>query len=398
MHQLNGSRMSDLLSLAQSMTHPAKKTQSRWLIFSILFVAVVAGVGVAVWYLREARWYETTDNAYLTGNLVEVSAQIDGTVVWIGPEQNQTVSRGQEILRLADGDELELLELRKHELALAVQDVLTLRAEVKRLEAERRLRVVTHDLAAEEFERRKRLYPKNMVSKEELDAAQAREAETSVALETALLALQKSQVRAGKQSLNEHPMVRVAAARVRSAYRDWRKTRIISPVDGEIARRRVQAGQSISKGAPLFTIAERDNAWIEANFKETQLRHIRPGQPVDIHSDLYGSDFLIEGAVQTIGTGTGSVFSLLPPQNATGNWIKIVQRVPVRIVLKDGFDQQHPLPFGSSLAVSVDTHDRSGQRLQPVTGSDPVADADIYSYLDKGADELVTRIIASSQN
>lgn len=380
------------------MTRSTKKTQSRWLIFSILFVAAVAGAGIAVWYFWEARWYETTDNAYLTGNLIEVSAQIDGTVVWIGPEQNQAVTRAQEILRLADGDELELLELRKHELALAVQDVLTLRAEVKRLEAERRLKVVTHDLAVDEYERRKRLYPQNMVSKEELDSARAREAETRVALETAKLALQKSQVRAGEQALNEHPMVRVVAARVRSAYRGWRKTQVISPVDGEIARRRVQAGQSISKGAPLFTIAERNTAWIEANFKETQLRHIRPGQPVEIYSDLYGSDFSLKGTVQTIGTGTGSVFSLLPPQNATGNWIKIVQRVPVRIVLNGGFDQQHPLPFGSSMAVRVDTHDRSGQRLPQVTGTGPVADADIYSYLDKGANELVARIIASNQN
>lgn len=380
------------------MTHSVRKTQSRRLIFSILFVAAVAGVGVGAWYWWDARWYETTDNAYLTGNLIEVSAQIDGTVVWIGPEQNQPVTRGQEILRLADGDELELLELRKHELALAVQDVLTLRAEVKRLEGERRLKVVHHELAADEFERRKRLYPQNMVSKEELDAAQAREAETRVALETAQLALQKAQVRAGEQALNEHPMVKVAAARVRSAYRDWRKTRVVSPVHGEIARRRVQAGQSISKSAPLFTIAERNSAWVEANFKETQLRHIRPGQPVEITSDLYGSDFSLKGTVQTIGTGTGSVFSLLPPQNATGNWIKIVQRVPVRILLNAGFDPQHPLPFGSSMAVRIDTHDRSGQRLQQAAGTGPVADANIYSYLDDGADDVVARIIASSQD
>jgi len=379
------------------MTRSTRKTQSRWLSFSILFIAAVAAAGVAAWYLWEARWYETTDNAYLTGNLIEVSAQTDGTVVWIGPEQNQAVTRAQEILRLADGDELELLELRKHELALAVQDVLTLRAEVQRLEAERRLKVVTHNLAADEFERRKRLYPQNMVSKEELDSARAREAETRVALETAQLALQKAQVGAGDQALDEHPRVRVAAARVRSAYRDWRKTQVIAPVDGEIARRRVQAGQSISKGAPLFTIAQRNNAWVEANFKETQLRHIRPGQPVEIHSDLYGSDFTLKGTVQTIGTGTGSVFSLLPPQNATGNWIKIVQRVPVRIVLNDGFDPQHPLPFGSSMAVRVDTHNRSGQRLPPIASTDPVADADIYRYLDKGANELVARIIASNQ-
>ena len=372
--------------------------QSKRLISLILVVAILAGAGAAAWYYWQAQWYESTDNAYLTGNLTEVSAQIGGTVVWIGPEQNQTVQRGQKILRLADGDELELLALRKNELALAVQDVLTLRAEVDRLQAEQRLRAVTHDLAEGEFERRQRLFPKNMVSKEELDSARTREAETQVALETARLALVKARVRAGKQALAEHPMVMVAAARLRSAYRDWRKTRVITPVDGEIARRRVQAGQRIAPGTPLFSITERDSAWIEANFKETQLRHIRPGQPVEVSSDLYGKDITLRGSVDSIGTGTGSVFSLLPPQNATGNWIKIVQRVPVRIKLDDGFDRQHPLPFGASLDVRVDTHNRSGPPLSAQQASKPVADADIYGYQDEGAEELIAEIIVSNRS
>jgi membrane fusion protein (multidrug efflux system) len=372
--------------------------QRKRLISFILVLAILAGAGAAAWYFWQGRWHESTDNAYLTGNLIEVSAQIGGTVVWIGREQNHAVHRGQEILRLADGDELELLALRENELALAVQDVLTLRAEVDRLIAEQRLKAVTHDLAEDEFERRQRLFPKNMVSKEELDAARTREAETQVALETARLALVKAQVRAGVQALVDHPMVMVAAARLRTAYRDWRKTRVIAPVDGEIARRRAQAGQRIAQGTPLFSIAERGSAWIEANFKETQLRHIRPGQPVEIRSDLYGKDVTLKGSVDSIGIGTGSVFSLLPPQNATGNWIKIVQRVPVRIKLDEGFDTQHPLPFGASLDVRVDTHNRSGPRLRVDQAVEPVADADIYGYQDEGAEELIARIIASNQN
>ncbi len=372
--------------------------QRKRLISFILVLAILAGAGAAAWYFWQGRWHESTDNAYLTGNLIEVSAQIGGTVVWIGREQNHAVHRGQEILRLADGDELELLALRENELALAVHDVLTLRAEVDRLIAEQRLRAVTHDLAEDEFERRQRLFPKNMVSKEELDAARTREAETQVALETARLALVKAQVRAGVQALVDHPMVMVAAARLRTAYRDWRKTRVIAPVDGEIARRRAQAGQRIAQGTPLFSIAERGSAWIEANFKETQLRHIRPGQPVEIRSDLYGKDVTLKGSVDSIGIGTGSVFSLLPPQNATGNWIKIVQRVPVRIKLAEGFDTQHALPFGASLDVRVDTHNRSGPRLRVDQSVEPVADADIYGYQDEGAEELIARIIASNQN
>jgi len=374
---------------------PARRKR---LISLILILAVIVGASAAAWYFWQGRWFESTDNAYITGNLVEVSAQIGGTVVWIGREQNQTVHRGQEILRLADGDELELLALRENELALAVQDVLTLRAEVDRLQAEQRLKVVTHDLAEDEFKRRQRLFLKNMVSREELDAARTREAETNVALETARLALVKARVRAGRQVLGDHPMVMVAAARLRTAYRDWRKTRIIAPVDGEIARRRAQAGQRIAQGTPLFSIAERGTAWIEANFKETQLRYIRPGQPVEIHSDLYGKEIKLKGRVDSIGIGTGSVFSLLPPQNATGNWIKIVQRVPVRINLEGGFDTAHPLPFGASLAVRVDTHNRSAPAISVRQAAEAVADADIYGYQDEGAEELVARIIASNSN
>ena len=380
------------------MDDSPKPGQRKRLISFILVLAILAGAGAAAWHFWQGRWYESTDNAYLTGNLIEVSAQIGGTVVWIGREQNHAVHRGQEILRLADGDELELLALRENELALAVQDVLTLRAEVDRLIAEQRLKAVTHDLAEDEFERRQRLFPRNMVSKEELDAARTREAETQVALETARLALVKARVRAGQQALVDHPMVMVAAARLRTAYRDWRKTRVIAPVDGEIARRRAQAGQRIAQGTPLFSIAERDSAWVEANFKETQLRHIRPGQPVEIRSDLYGKDVTLQGSVDSIGIGTGSVFSLLPPQNATGNWIKIVQRVPVRITLDEGFDTEHPLPFGASLDIRIDTRDRSGPALRVSQSIEPVADADIYDYQNEGAEELIARIIASNQN
>lgn len=378
------------------MSDSQKSGRRRSTLLVILSLTLVAGGAGAAWYQLYGRWYETTDNAYVTGNLVEVNAQIGGTVVWIGPEENQVVEQGQAILRLDDGDARALLELRKHQLALAVREVLTLRAEVDRLGAEQRLRAVTHERARDEFRRRQQLFPQNMVSKEELDSARTREAETRVALETAHLALARARVRAGTQALSDHPEVMAAASQLRTAFRDWRKTEVIAPVGGEIARRRVQAGQRVAAGSPLFSIAQRDSAWIEANFKETQLRHIRPGQPVAIRSDLYGDDVTLEGRIESVGVGTGAVFSLLPPQNATGNWIKIVQRVPVRIGLAQGFDHAHPLPFGASLHVKVDTHDRSGPPLTVSQNAQPVADAHIYGYQDRGADEMIAGIIAAN--
>jgi len=378
------------------MSEAEQKSRRSATIFAILALTLVAGGAGAVWYQLYGRWHETTDNAYVTGNLVEVNAQVGGTVVWIGPEENQVVEQGQAILRLDEGDARALLELRKQQLALAVREVLTLRAEVDRLGAEQRLKAVTHDLANDEFRRRQQLFPQNMVSKEELDAARTREAETRVALETARLALAKARVRAGSQPIAAHPEVMAAASQLRTAFRDWRKTRVIAPVEGEIARRRVQAGQRVTTGTPLFSIAQRDSAWIEANFKETQLRNIRPGQPVAIRSDLYGEEVTLAGRVESIGVGTGAVFSLLPPQNATGNWIKIVQRVPVRIGLTGGFDPAHPLPFGASLHVRVDTHDRSGPPLSVTREREPVAEANIYGYQDEGAEAMIAGIIAAN--
>jgi membrane fusion protein (multidrug efflux system) len=312
-------------------------------------------------------------------------------------EENDAVTAGSEILRLDDGDTLEALELAKHQLALVIRDVNVLHARVQRLRAEVRLRSVTHELAQDEYQRRKRLVDDNMVSIEELDSARTREEETLGMLETAELALQEALLEAGTRDLPANPLVMAAAASLRTAYRDWRKTVILAPASGEIARRGVQVGQRVDIASPLITIAERQSAWVEANFKENQLANIRPGQAVTMVSDLYGDALTLSGRVESIGTGTGAVFSLLPPQNATGNWIKIVQRVPVRISLDEPADAEHPLPFGASLSVRVDTSERTGPRRPPVPRATTVAETAVFSQQDLGASELIASIIAANR-
>jgi membrane fusion protein (multidrug efflux system) len=364
----------------------------------LLIVLVFAAIGgaAALWYWRVGQWRETTENAYLTGNLVTVSAEVSGTVVRIAAEENDAVAAGAELVSLAEGDAAQALDAATQQLALAVQEVRALRAQVGRARAELHLREVTARLARDEYTRRQRLSARKMLAEEELDAARTRAEETAGALETARQALLEAEVRAGEGAIEHHPRVTTAASLVRAAWREWRKTRVPAPVSGRIARRRVQLGQRVNAGAPLFSIVEDGALWVEANFKEDQLRHMRSGQPVELRSDLYGEDWLLRGHVSGIGAGTGAVFAVLPPQNATGNWIKIVQRVPVRIELDEPPGAEHPLPLGASLAVHVDTHDRRGSRLPLARPTPAAARSAVYDDHDQGVEALITDTIAAA--
>lgn len=373
---------------------PARTRRLRMLI--VLLILSLAAGALTLWYLRIAQWREVTDNAYLTGNLVTVAAEIDGTVVRIAREDNETVGPGEELALIEDTDLRVALDTRRQMLVLAVQEVLARREMAERAAAELRLKEITHRLAVDEYERRKRLHARRMLAEEELDAARTRAEETAGELETARHALAEARVRAGSGDVAAHPMVSAAAASLRSAWINLQKTRVPAPVAGVVARRRVQVGQRVMPGTPLFSIAGAGSVWVEANFKESQLRHMRPGQPVSIRSDLYAGEMPLSGRVESIGSGTGSVFAVLPAQNATGNWIKIVQRVPVRIQLDGTPDRERPLPFGASLRVEVDTHDRRGPRLAPPRAAGERESSTAYSGREVGADALVAETIATA--
>ena len=365
------------------------------LVIIVCLLGAAAGAG-ALWYLRVGQWRETTDNAYLTGNIVTVAAEVDGPVVEVGVEDNEPVRAGQTIAVIADGDLQLTLDSRKQMLGLAVQEVQARRAQVERARSELALKEITHRLAVDEYERRKRLHARRMLAEEELDASRTRAEETAGELETSRRALTEAEVRAGTGDLAAHPMVTAAASGLRSAWRMLAKARVVSPVAGVVAKRRVQLGQRVAPGTPLFSIAEAGSVWIEANFKENQLRNMRPGQSVRVRSDLYDDELALTGAVESIGSGTGAIFALLPAQNATGNWIKIVQRVPVRIRITGGLDAAHPLPLGAGLHVEVDTHDRNGPRLATVTREGPLGASGVYDDRDAGADEVVAATIAAA--
>ena len=207
-----------------------------------------------------------------------------------------------------------------------------------------------------------------------------------------------NQARVDGTTLENHPDVRNASAAVRNAYLGYSRTVLPAPVSGFVARRAVQLGQRVGPGAPLMSVVPLDQVWVDANFKEPQLASMRVGQPVTLTADLYGGSFRYHGKVAGFGAGTGSAFALLPAQNATGNWIKIVQRVPVRIALEAHEIAEHPLQIGLSMKVEVSVRDGSGARLPEVAHNAPAYATDVFHSVDEAADARVQEIIAANDS
>ena len=361
-----------------------------------IVVAVLAALAYGVSNYLGKRKFVETDNAYTTGDILNIGSQLDDVVLWLGAEEGDYVEQGQELIRLDGGTPKNRLARAQSELARTVQDVAALKQLVRRKAAEVREEEAHYTLARNEAERRSKLAERGMISKEERDVSALRMEEARAALESAQQALIEARINAGAMPIAEHPRVLTAGALARGISSTVNKTRIVAPVSGHIAKRFVSAGDVIKAGRPLLQLVQLDKVWVEANFKETQLRNLRIGQPAKIVSDLYGDEVVYEGTVVGTGTGTGAAFSLLPAQNATGNWLKIVQRVPVRIALNGDLIKAHPLPLGTSLAVTIDTSDRDGPRLTMAPSPRPVDVTATYSYWRAGGQDMVDRIVAEN--
>ncbi|MDE2156203.1 MAG: efflux RND transporter periplasmic adaptor subunit [Xanthomonadaceae bacterium] len=381
--------------VAETPVVPEPKKNPRGMLLRMLGAVVMLGLaGWALWYFLDGRWYEGTDDAYVNGNVVQITPQIAGTVVSIGADDGDRVRAGEVLVRFDPSDaDVALAEARAN-LANTVRKVRGLYSSVTGARADVAARKVAVDKARADYRRRRDLARSGAISAEEL--AHARDALT--AAESGLTAVeqqyQTSKVLVDDTVVASHPDVQIAAARLRAALLADSRTTLVAPVDGYVAERTVQLGQRVQPGAPLMAVVPLHGVWIDANFKETQLTDMRIGQPVQITSDVYGGAVTYKGRVQSLGVGTGSAFSLLPAQNATGNWIKIVQRIPVRVVFTDPRQlDQHPLRLGMSLAVDVNLHDRSGPTLATQSPTRPAFSTAIYrQQLDK-ADAEIARII-----
>ncbi|WP_207886309.1 efflux RND transporter periplasmic adaptor subunit [Pseudomonas sp. 30_B] len=380
------------------MSTPTQETpngnfkRKRWLLI-LLAVVVLAGLASVAWQILYGRWHEDTDDAYVNGNIVQITPQITGTVVSIGADDGDLVQKGQVLVKFDPSDADIALQQAEANLARTVRQVRGLFSNVDGYKADVAAKKVALAKAEADFKRRQNLANDGAISQEEL--AHARDALDTArsSLTTAEQQLDTNRALVDDTVISSHPDVKAAAAKLRQAYLDDARAVIIAPVTGYVAKRTVQVGQRVQPGAALMAVIPLDQVWIDANFKETQLKHMRIGQPVEIRSDLYGSEVKYSGTVDSLGVGTGSAFSLLPAQNATGNWIKIVQRVPVRIRISPDELAKHPLRIGLSMDVNVNLHDQSGPALAQQSPKEALFSTDVYQQQLASADQLIEQLI-----
>jgi membrane fusion protein (multidrug efflux system) len=373
-----------------------KSRRTRWLAIAIGAFAVI-GIAYGAYWALALRFVQSTDDAYVSGNVVQITPQISGTVVSIGADDTQFVKAGQTLVQLDRSDASVALEQAEAQLARTVREVRNLFATSAQLQAALAVRQTDLARATNDLERRERLAGAGAVSREELQHARDASNSAKAAVVAAEQELAANRARIDRTTIENHPDVRNAAANLRNAYLTYSRTVLPAPVSGFVAKRTVQLGQRVSPGAPLMAIVPLDQVWVDANFKEPQLAAMRVGQPVTLTADLYGGKTEYHGQVAGFGAGTGSAFALLPAQNATGNWIKIVQRVPVRIALDPQELAAHPLQVGLSMQVDVDTHERSGDRLPQLAHDAPAYSTNVFGTEQRVADERVKAIIAANE-
>lgn len=379
---------------AETAAAQPPKSRRGFLLKGLVAVLVLAAVGWGVWYFVEGRWFEDTDDAYVNGNLVQITPQVTGTVITIGADDGDLVHAGDVLVKLDPADADVALEQARANLAGTVRKVRGLYSNVSGAQSEVAVRKVAVDKALQDYNRRRDLAKSGAISAEELSHAMDALTTAQSALTTAQQQLQTNKVLVDDTVVASHPDVQTAAAKVRAAYLDDVRTSLLAPVDGYVAKRSVQLGQRLAPGTPLMAVVPLHGVWIDANFKETQLGNMRIGQPVDIRADVYGGSVTYKGKVESLGVGTGSAFSLLPAQNATGNWIKIVQRVPVRVFFTDPKQlEEHPLRIGLSTKVSVNLHDTSGPLLAKQAPTQPAFTTDVYKQQLAKADGMIADII-----
>ncbi|WP_343527663.1 efflux RND transporter periplasmic adaptor subunit [Sphingomonas sp.] len=393
--------MSDTQAAAPAATPvptpaPAGKPKARKTGLTILaIVVVIAAIVWAVFHFLLAKPEEETDDAYVAGDVVAITARDPGTVLAIHADNTQTVKQGAPLIDLDPATADVGLASAAAELARAVR---TTRGDFTKVNQSGAAIVQAQAVLAQaqaDYARRRGAAAEGAVSGEEL--SHAADAVKVASANLNLARAQAAQARTTVQGtdVSTNPAVLAAIAAYRRAAITRNHMHIIAPIDGVVAQRTVQVGQQVAAGTPLMAVVPLDRLWVDANFRETQLKDLRIGQPATVVADIYGGKIVYHGKVVGLGAGSGNAFALLPPQNASGNWIKIVQRVPVRIALDAKELRQNPLRVGLSATVTVETADQRGPRVgAPAnqTYRTPATDAN-----DPAIEARIAQIIAANR-
>ncbi|WP_414450983.1 EmrA/EmrK family multidrug efflux transporter periplasmic adaptor subunit [Burkholderia sp. 22PA0099] len=379
----------------QQAAAPAAQNGKRKRMMALLAVVVViAAVAYGLYYFLVARFHEDTDDAYVNGNIVQITPQVTGTVIAVNADDTQSIREGEPLVKLDPADAAISLQSAEANLAQTVRRVRGMYADDDQFRAQVTQRESDLSKAQDDLRRRVAVAQTGAVSQEEISHARDAVKAAQASLDATKQQLAANVALTANTTVSNHPDVLAAAARVRDAYLANARNTLPAPVTGYVAKRSVQVGQRVSPGTPLMSVVPLGQIWVDANFKEVQLTHMRIGQPVEVTADVYGSSVKYHGKVVGFSAGTGSAFSLLPAQNATGNWIKVVQRLPVRVALDPKELEQHPLRIGLSMQVDVNIQDESGGQLGGVQNT--VYQTDVFAKYGDEADAEIARIIAEN--
>src|SRR6202012_2134803 len=373
---------------------PANNSKRKRMMTLLVIVILIAAIAYGFYYFLIARYTESTDDAYVNGNVVQITPQLTGTVVSVNADDTQTVKAGDPVVVLDPADARVTLEQAEANLAQTVRQVRGLFADDNQYQAQVAVRQADLSRAQDDLKRRMTVAQTGAVSQEEISHARDAVKSAQAAVDAAQQQLASNRALTANTTIANHPNVQAAAAKVRDAYLNNARNNLPAPVTGYVAKRSVQVGQRVSPGTPLMAIVPLGGVWVDANFKEVQLKHMRIGQPVELTADVYGSSVVYHGKVVGFSAGTGSAFSLLPAQNATGNWIKVVQRLPVRIELDPHELEKHPLRIGLSMLADVDIQNDSGGQLG--NAQNTVYQTNVFDKYGDQADAEIARIIAEN--
>lgn len=387
--------MSENAEIQQPIPPAASKKKKSRKVALLLLTGIFAILAIAylIYWFLVLRHFQDTDDAYVSGNQVQIMAQVSGSVTDVNFDSTDFVKKGDTLVVLDPTDAEQAFERAKTALASSVRQTHQLMINSKQYQANVALRQTQLSQVQADLKRRVILGKVDAIGREDLQHAHDAVDSAKAQLDVAIQQLNANQAMVLNTPVPQQPQVMQAAAEVRDAWLALQRTKIVSPVDGYVSRRSVQVGQHITPSVALMAVVPADRVWVDANFKETQLANMRIGQSATVVSDIYGDDVTYHGKVVGMDMGTGGAFSLLPAQNATGNWIKVVQRLPVRIELDNNEVKQHPLRIGLSTLVTVDTQDLNGLVLADKVRSEPLYQTSALTLNLAPVDAIISDVI-----